>query len=79
MLEQLRERSRRLFMSPLESAYIHAELDQADATSEALEYAVAQRISAIVRIDFLPWAPAIRADPRFAAVLASIGLPHLGQ
>ncbi|MBY0493547.1 MAG: tetratricopeptide repeat protein [Cyanobacteria bacterium] len=75
LLAQLRERSQRVFVSPLESAYIYAGLDRADETFDALDQAVAQRISDVVRVDFLPWTPAIRSDPRFASLLATIGLP----
>ena len=75
-LDELRERARGAFVSPLEFAYIHAGLGDADATFAALDQAVAERISDLVRLDFLPWPATIRQDPRFGALIASLGLPR---
>jgi hypothetical protein len=74
ILHDLRARAAREFVSPLEIAYVCAGLDDRDAMFEALDRAVAERISDLVRIDFLPWPAEIRSDPRYAALLATIGL-----
>ena len=74
VLTRLRDRSREQFVSPLEFAYVHAALGDVDACFEALDHAVAERISDLVRLDLLRWPMPIRDDPRFAALLSVLGL-----
>jgi tetratricopeptide (TPR) repeat protein len=74
ILHDLRGRAAREFISPLEIAYVCAGLGDRNATFAALDRAVAERISDLVRIDFLLWPADIRSDPRYAALLATIGL-----
>jgi tetratricopeptide (TPR) repeat protein len=74
LLAQLRERSRAQFVSPLEFAFVYAGLNDVDGCFDALRQAVAERVSDLVRLDLLPWPPAVRDDPRFASILAGLGL-----
>jgi len=79
VLRDLHDRATAEFISPLEFAYVHAGLGDVDATFGAIARAVAERISDLVRLDFLPWPAEIRSDPRYPAVLAAIGLGTGGQ
>jgi serine/threonine protein kinase/tetratricopeptide (TPR) repeat protein len=63
------------FVSPLELALAHAGLHQVDEVFTALDRAVEERISDLVRLKRLYWPADVREDPRFAALLRTLGLP----
>ncbi len=79
--EDARECLRRLldegaapFRSALEEALVHDGLGDAGRVFEALDRAFDDRISDLSRVKLLPWSDAVRRDPRFAALVARLGL-----
>lgn len=74
VLETLNAASRDGFVSPLEFALVHAGLGDVDAAFTALDRAIDDRISDLIRIHLLPWPDAVREDARFPALITRVGL-----
>jgi hypothetical protein len=62
------------YVSPLDYALVHAGLGQVDETMAALEQCREDRVSDFARVKALPWPDVVRRDPRFAALLVTMGL-----
>ena len=70
-LEKLRE-SR--YVSPLEFALVYAALGRIDDAMTSLEQAYEDRVSDFARVKLLHWPDAVRAHPRFVALLRRLGV-----
>jgi TolB-like protein/Flp pilus assembly protein TadD len=62
------------YVSPLDRALIHAGLGEVEAVMLALDQAVEQRVSDVVRLKLLPWPPEVRTDARFDRLVKRLGL-----
>jgi serine/threonine protein kinase/Flp pilus assembly protein TadD len=78
-LQKMREASQRERVSPLEFAFIYAELGEKEQAFEWLEKAYEARSGALVHLGdgTVCTCDALRSDPRFADLLRRIGLPPL--
>ena len=74
VLERLEAESHARFTSPLDFALIQAGLGEPDKAFESLARAYDARISDLVRLKFLAWPDRIRADERFAQLVARLDL-----
>jgi tetratricopeptide (TPR) repeat protein len=74
ILEQLRDRAEREFVSPYHLAYVHAGLGEADAAIEQLERAFEQRSGAIYGIKGSFLFKNLRTHPRFLSLLRRMNL-----
>lgn len=63
------------YVSPLDLGICFAALGRYEAAFEALEQALEDRVSDLVRLTVLPWPADIRNDPRFASLVQRIQLP----
>jgi tetratricopeptide (TPR) repeat protein len=62
------------YVSPLESALVHAGLGEADAAFASLESAIEERVSDLVLFRSYPWTQRIIEDRRFEKIAQAIGL-----
>jgi hypothetical protein len=53
---------------------VYAALGRIDDTLTALERAYEDRVSDFARVKLLPWPDAVRAHPRYAALLRKLGV-----
>jgi len=74
ILEQLRDRATREFVSPYHFAYVHAGLGEADAAIDWLECAFEKRSGAIYGIKGSFLFKNLRSHPRFVALLRRMNL-----
>jgi len=76
-LQKMREASTRERVSPLDFAFIYAELGEKEQAFEWLEKAYEERSSPLVHLGngLVCTCDALRSDPRFADLLRRIGLP----
>ncbi len=74
ILEQLRDRATREFVSPYHFAYVHAGLGEADAAIDWLERAFERRSGAIYGIKGSFLFRNLRSHPRFVALLRRMNL-----
>jgi len=74
ILEQLRDRSTREFISPYHLAYVHAGLGEADAAIDYLERAFERRSGAIYGIKGSFLFTNLRTNPRFVSLLRRMNL-----
>jgi len=65
------------YVSPYDIASIYATVEDADATVEWLERAFAERSHLLVFLHIDPKFDAVRADPRFAQLVARVGMPPM--
>jgi serine/threonine protein kinase/tetratricopeptide (TPR) repeat protein len=75
ILEHLRDRATREFVSPYHFAYVHAGLGEADAAIDCLERAFEHRSGAIYGIKGSFLFRNLRAHPRFESLLRRMNLP----
>jgi Flp pilus assembly protein TadD len=73
MLDELKERSRRSYVSWFYVAAIHAGLDEKDQAFACLEKAYTQGEQRLVVMNREPMFAPLRSDPRFADLLRRIG------
>ena len=64
------------YVSPLDRALVHDGLGERDEVFGALDAALAERTSDLVRLRVLFWTAPTRSDSRFAEMLARVGLPR---
>ena len=74
ILQRLEALSRKQYLSPVETAYVHAGLGDLDATFEWLEKAHDERASALVWVFTFPISLDLAADPRFSDLKRRVGL-----
>jgi TolB-like protein/Tfp pilus assembly protein PilF len=74
VLARLVELSAIRYVSPLEFALVHAALGRIDDAMTSLERAYEDRVSDFARVKLLPWPDAVRAHPRFVALLRRLGV-----
>jgi serine/threonine-protein kinase len=74
ILEQLRDRATREFVSPYHLAYVHAGLGEADAAIDCLERAFEQRSGAIYGIKGSFLFKNLHSHPRFQSLLRKMNL-----
>ena len=79
LVKKLEDRTRTRYVDGTAIAYLHAALGDTERTFQWLERAVADRSANArsIRTDFR-LGPEIRADPRYDALLATMGLPRAG-
>jgi serine/threonine-protein kinase len=75
VIDELRQLSTRRYVSPFEIALIYVGLGEQDRAFEWFEKAYADRADMLVYLNVDPRLDAIRRDPRFAALVARVGLP----
>ena len=73
-LADLRELSKRRYVSPFETAVIYTGLGDKDRALEWLEKAYEDRSFGLTRLKVDPRFDPLRADPRFAGLLRRMGL-----
>ncbi len=73
ILAELRTDREMSYASPLDRALIHAGLGEVDETVDALNEALEDRSSDMVRLRLLPWPPEVRDDSRFQGILREVG------
>ncbi|MDH5235144.1 MAG: hypothetical protein OEW77_09285, partial [Gemmatimonadota bacterium] len=61
------------YVSPLEYALVHAGLEETEKVLDHLEQAYTDRVSDFARVKLLPWPDAVRAHPRFKALVEKLG------
>jgi pentatricopeptide repeat protein len=75
ILDELKERSRRSYVSWFYVAAIHAGLEEKDQAFGCLEKAYTRREQGLVVMNREPMFDPLRSDPRFADLLRRIGTP----
>jgi len=75
ILDELKERSRQVYVSAYNIAVIHAWLGETDHAFEWLEKAYEVRAEFLVYLKADPRLDRLRADSRFPALLKRVGLP----
>jgi tetratricopeptide (TPR) repeat protein len=76
VLDELKERSRRRYISPTVIAFLHAGLGETDEAFAWLDRAVEGRDFILVFLKVDPTFDRLRADPRFASLQRRVGLPR---
>jgi Flp pilus assembly protein TadD len=74
VLSDLRELSRRRYVSPFDTAVIYAGMDDEDRAVEWLEKAFDDRSLEMIFLKVDPRFDSLRADPRFVNLLRRMGL-----
>jgi TolB-like protein/Flp pilus assembly protein TadD len=74
VLDEMRELSRRSYVSPLDIAMIHVGLGNRDEAIELLNHAYEERSPQLRNLKVDPWLDSLRADPRFQDLLKRKGL-----
>jgi len=75
LLDQLRDESKKTYVSPYHSAVIHAGLGEKDEAFALLNEAADERSTLLVYLRKDPRLKSLRSDSRFQALLDRIGLP----
>ncbi len=75
MLSELKEQSKRRYVSWSDLAAIYAGLGEKDQTFACLEKAYEQRDPKLVIVNASPLFDPLRSDPRFQDLLRRVGLP----
>ena len=75
VLEELKELSKRRYVSPYDLATIHTGLRENDAAFDWLHRACQERSCPLVYLSVEPIFVTLRPDPRFPNLLRRIGLP----
>jgi len=73
--KRLNALSRERYAAPLDRAMIEIGMGDADAAFAELDRAIAERNAWVIFLNVEPMFDPIRADPRFAKVVARVGLP----
>jgi TolB-like protein/Tfp pilus assembly protein PilF len=76
LFEDLRERSRRGYVSPLDFAILHAGLREKDQAFARLREACAERAGNVGEVGVDPLFDSLRSDPHFAEILRCLGLKN---
>jgi hypothetical protein len=72
----MKERSRRRYISPTITAFIHAGLGERDEACAWLDRAYGGRDFILVFLKVDPTFDPLRTDPRFAGLVRRVGLPQ---
>src|SRR5262249_39061655 len=75
VLEELREMSKRRYISAYTIAIVYAGLGEADPAFEWLSKAYEERAQSLIFLKVNPRLHSLRSDPRFADLVRRIGLP----
>ncbi len=75
VLSELKELSKRRYVSGCDFAAIYAGLGEKDQAFASLERAYEQRDYRLITVNMLPLLDPLRSDPRFQDLLRRIGLP----
>jgi serine/threonine-protein kinase len=76
MLDELRRIAKPRDPSPFRLAYVHLGLGETDAAFDWLEKSVEARDWQMGMLNVEPAFDGLRSDPRFAVLLARVGLPR---
>ena len=79
VLDQLNALSERRYVSPYERAVIHAGLGKMETAFQWLEHAYQERDGWLVYLNVDPRIAGLRSDPRYAGLLARVGLENRGE
>ena len=79
IVRRLDSLSRTRYVAPLDLAMVEIGLGDADAAFRVLDRAVEERNAWLIFLNVEPMFEPIRADPRFAKVVARVGLPAAGK
>ena len=79
ILKQLSDTRRGDYRSPYASALVHLGLDERDQALNLLQRAADERFPWAIHYGVNPHLDALRADPRFKALLQRIGIPEVPQ
>ena len=79
VLRELREMSKRRYVSPFDPAVIHAGLGDKDAAFFFLEKALREHAGQLLWLNVYPALDNLRSDRRFAQIASRVGLPNQGQ
>ncbi len=75
ILDELKERSKQIYVAPSFLAYIHAGLRENDQAFAWLEKGYAERDAWLLLLKLEPRFDSLRSDPRFADLVRRVGLP----
>ena len=75
LIDQLRDESKKGYVSPYHAAVIYAGLGEKDKAFEMLNRAAQERSTMLVYLRKDPRLASLRSDPRFQALLNRVGLP----
>lgn len=76
VIDSLKNLAAKQYVSPVNSAIIHAGIGEQERALELLEQAYKERAPALIFIKVEPRWDNIRSDPRFAGLIDRMGLPH---
>ena len=76
ILEELHERARQTYISPLSFAHVYTGLGDLDRAFVSLDQAYTGRVPQLVLVKEWPLADHLRPDPRFSALMQKMGLPE---
>jgi serine/threonine-protein kinase len=79
VLADLSERAKKSYVSAYDIATIHAGMGEADRAFKWLDKAYEEHSSFLIHIPWDPRFDPLRSDPRFANLLARIGLPDISH
>jgi Tfp pilus assembly protein PilF len=74
VLDELRERARREYVSPYGPAIVYAGLGEKDQAFELLKQGCEQRDEQMLFLNGDPYLDSLRSDPRFAGIVRCLGL-----
>jgi TolB-like protein/DNA-binding winged helix-turn-helix (wHTH) protein/Tfp pilus assembly protein PilF len=74
-IQQLKERSKREYVSPTEFAYGYAKINDKDQAFAWLEKAYEEREWYMPFLKVIPWFENLRSDPRLAELARRVGIP----
>jgi tetratricopeptide (TPR) repeat protein len=76
LLSKLEELSKQRYVSPADIGVLHGDLGEKDEAFQWLEKAYEERSNFLINLKVDPVFDSLRSDPRFAALLARMGLPR---
>ncbi len=76
LLSTLEELSKQRYVSPADIGVLHGDLGEKDEAFQWLEKAYEERSNFLINLKVDPVFDSLRSDPRFAALLARMGLPR---
>ena len=76
LFEKLKELSKTQYVSPIVLAILPMLLGDLDTTFELIEKALEDKANALVYLNVEPFFDPLRADPRFAELIAKMGFPE---
>jgi tetratricopeptide (TPR) repeat protein len=79
IIRRLNSLSQTRYVAPLDLAMVEIGLGDADAAFRSLDRAVEERNAWLIFLNVEPMFDPIRADPRFAKLVARVGLPSSGK